>query len=176
MRPAQTKYVLPDLLAHGLRLVICGSAAGSASARAKAYYAGPGNRFWQVLFDIGLTPRRLDPGDFRLLLDHGIGLTDMAKTVSGPDSSLPRTADAPDRLRATIRRYRPQVLAFNGKRAAAAFQGTTTDRIDYGRQDAGLGPTAIHVLPSTSAAARRYWDPLPWQMLANAVRDPPAPR
>jgi TDG/mug DNA glycosylase family protein len=37
--------VLPDLLRPGLRVVFIGTAAGAASARAGAYYAGPGNQF-----------------------------------------------------------------------------------------------------------------------------------
>src|SRR3546814_13773735 len=49
--------VLPDVLAPGLRLVFCGSAAGRKSAELGAYYAGPGNKFWPTLYEIGLTPR-----------------------------------------------------------------------------------------------------------------------
>lgn len=37
--------MLPDLLRPGLRVVFIGTAAGAASARAGAYYAGPGNQF-----------------------------------------------------------------------------------------------------------------------------------
>ena len=33
--------ILPDVLAPGLRVVFCGTAPGTASARAGAYYAGP---------------------------------------------------------------------------------------------------------------------------------------
>jgi len=60
-----TPHVLPDMLRPGLRLVICGSAAGAVSATHGAYYAGPGNRFWRTLFEVGLTPRRLEPHEFR---------------------------------------------------------------------------------------------------------------
>ena len=41
--------VLPDILQPGLRVVFCGTAAGRASAKARAYYAGPGNSFWKTL-------------------------------------------------------------------------------------------------------------------------------
>ena len=41
--------MLPDVLPPGLAVVICGTAAGTASARAGAYYAGPGNAFWATL-------------------------------------------------------------------------------------------------------------------------------
>jgi double-stranded uracil-DNA glycosylase len=57
--------ILPDLLADGLDLVICGTAAGAVSAARGAYYAGPGNRFWATLADTGLTPRRSCPPNIR---------------------------------------------------------------------------------------------------------------
>jgi double-stranded uracil-DNA glycosylase len=81
--------VLPDLLQPNLRIVFCGTAAGTMSARRGHYYAHPQNKFWPILHAIGLTPRRLDPSEFRLLAEWGIGLTDIAKHVSGMDWQLP---------------------------------------------------------------------------------------
>ena len=66
---------LPDVLRPGLRLVICGSAAGAVSAARGAYYAGPGNKFWPILAEVGLTPRLLRPDEFATLPAFGIGLT-----------------------------------------------------------------------------------------------------
>jgi len=40
--------VLPDVLTPGLQVVFCGTAAGTASAKRGAYYAGPGNQFWPM--------------------------------------------------------------------------------------------------------------------------------
>ena len=51
-------HVLPDVLAPDLRVVFVGTAAGARSAAVGHYYAGPGNRFWHTLHEIGLTPRR----------------------------------------------------------------------------------------------------------------------
>ena len=56
--------LLKDLLAPGLKIVFCGTAAGEVSATRGEYYAGPGNKFWAVLHKIGLTPRRLAPGEY----------------------------------------------------------------------------------------------------------------
>src|SRR2546421_12020821 len=83
------KHVLPDVLRTGLRLVICGTAAGTKSAERQAYYAGRGNKFWQALHEIGLTPMRLQPDDYQSLVQYGIGLTDLAKHDSGSDTELP---------------------------------------------------------------------------------------
>lgn len=80
--------ILPDLLSPGLRMVFCGTAASTASARARAYYAGPGNRFWPILHAAGLTPRLLAPAEFGLLTDWGIGLTDVSKTAQGMDREI----------------------------------------------------------------------------------------
>ena len=159
--------VLPDVLAPGLRVVFCGSAAGAKSARLGAYYAGPGNRFWPTLHRVGLTPRRLAPGEFRSVLRYGIGLTDLNKAESGPDAGLSATGDGAAVLKAKIARHRPAFLAFNGKRAACVFLGLHA--VGYGVQPRRIGDTAIWVLPSTSGAARRWWDEAFWRALAGAV-------
>jgi TDG/mug DNA glycosylase family protein len=156
--------VLPDVLAANLRVVFCGTAAGRKSAEVGAYYAGPGNRFWPTLHEIGLTPRQLAPAEFHDVMAFGIGLTDIVKTASGGDHELdPGDFDAVG-LRAKMWRHAPLALAFNGKHSAKAFFGT--NKIEYGRQTEALGGTALFVLPSTSAAARRYWDIAPWRGLA----------
>ena len=80
--------VLPDMLISELNIVFCGMAAGNRSAAIRAYYAGPGNKFWRVLADMGLTPELLQPSQFRSLLDFGIGLTDVAKYASGNDVDI----------------------------------------------------------------------------------------
>ena len=166
-RPSATAEVLPDVLAPGLKVVFCGSAVGAKSAALGAYYAGPGNRFWPTLHRIGLTPSVLDAHDYRSVRDYGIGLTDMAKHESGSDAILSRAADDPAALAAKIARFRPAALAFNGKRAAGVFLGQP---LLYGVQPEPVGATALFVLPSTSGAARRFWDERPWFELAEFVR------
>lgn len=158
--------VLPDVLAPGLDVVFCGSAVGDASAKAGAYYAGPGNRFWETLAAIGLTDGELRPRDYQLVLTYGIGLTDMNKTDSGSDSSLSPGADEPAALRATLEKYQPAHLAFNGKRAAEVFFGA---KVSYGRQPEPVGATVVHVLPSTSGAARGFWDVRHWRALMDDI-------
>ena len=159
--------VLPDLLRPGLRLVLCGSAAGRESARVGVPYAHPGNRFWRTLAEVGLTPRRLEPGEAAQLLVFGIGLTDVCKTASGADRDLPRDADDVDRLRASIERERPEVLAFVGKRAAQVALGRR--RVKVGPQDVRFAGVETWVLPSTSGLASGVWDIEPWRALAARV-------
>jgi TDG/mug DNA glycosylase family protein len=155
--------VLPDVLADGLITVFCGSAAGAASARRGAYYAGPGNAFWPTLHAVGFTPYPLQPPAFRSVIRYGIGLTDLAKSVAGSDASLRSEHFDSDGLRVKILRYRPAILAFTSKRAAREFLG---QHADYGLQSERVGGTSVFVLPSPSGAARRYWDQTPWRQLA----------
>ena len=158
------------MLAPGLRVVFCGTAAGERAAAVGAPYAGPGNRFYRVLHLVGLTPRELRPTEFRDLLAFGIGLTDVAKHAVGRDHALtPADFDAAAVI-AKARRFRPGVLAFVGKRAALEVLGTAAG---YGAQEATIGPTRTWVLPSTSGAARAFWDVEPWRALAAACRAVP---
>lgn len=158
--------VLPDVLELGLKVVFCGTAVGKRSGELGQYYAGRGNRFWEILCDIGLTPRKLAPSEFRILPQYGIGLTDLVKNRAGNDNSLNPVDYDVCNFRSTIEKFAPAAIAFNGKSAAQVFLGYG---VNYGRQCERIGQTAIFVLPSTSAAARRYWDTKFWEELADFV-------
>ena len=155
--------ILPDLLAPGLDIVFCGTAVGAESARRRAYYAGPGNAFWPALARVGLTPRQLAPEEYAQLLTFGIGLTDLAKHVSGNDDILAHADFDGARLRALIERYQPKLLAFTGKRAAQQFVGR---KVAYGLLAERIAATRLFVLTSPSGLACRYWSIEPWAELA----------
>jgi TDG/mug DNA glycosylase family protein len=165
VRSAAASDVLPDVLAHDLDIIFCGTAAGSASARRGAYYAGPGNAFWRTLHRVGLTPRILEPEEFRRLTDWNMGLTDLAKTVAGSDHVLAKSHFEVARLRNRIVEYRPKFIAFTSKRAAEEFVG---HRVDYGVLTDTVGATRLFALPSPSGAARRYWNEAHWRSLGLA--------
>jgi TDG/mug DNA glycosylase family protein len=159
--------VLQDVLMPGLRVVFCGTAAGTASARARAYYAGPGNAFWETLQRIGLTPVQLAPAEFGRLPEYGIGLTDICKVLYGSDAEVGTVEFDAAGLHARIAAVEPINLAFNGKNAA---RGALERDVGYGLQPERVGGAGVWVLPSTSGAARRFWRIGPWQELASACR------
>lgn len=167
MMPAAGDDILQDLRRPGLRLVICGTAAGTRSAQIGAYYAGRGNKFWRTLHSTGLTPHLVAPEDWRSLDGLDIGFTDLAKRSSGMDKDLPKGAFDAGRLRGLIETHQPEILAFNGKTAAKAFFGRSL--VIYGRQEDQIGRTAIWVLPSTSGAASGAWNVEPWHGLAREI-------
>lgn len=152
--------MLEDLLIPGLKVVFGGTAVGHASARQGRYYAGGGNKFWDILFEAGFTTCRLSPEEYRLLPEFGIGLTDLLKGQEGMDRELDTSTFQRTEFVKKIRAISPLALCFNGKRAAELFYGRKEVR--YGRQEGKLGPTTVFVLPSTSAAASRWWDPKYW--------------
>ena len=155
--------ILRDLLAPNLTVVFCGTAVSKASARRRAYYAGPGNAFWPILFKVGMTPRLFRPEEYKSLKRYGLGLTDLVKEVSGSDNILSREHFDPKRLRTKILKYRPRVIAFTSKRAAEEFLGRP---VEYGLLREKIGDTALFVLPSPSSAARGHWKGNPWRELA----------
>jgi double-stranded uracil-DNA glycosylase len=169
---ASPSTILPDLLQPGLRLVLCGTAAGNVSARRGHYYAHPQNKFWATLHAVRLTPHRLDPSDYASLVTWGIGLTDVAKNASGMDKQLPAGSLgrlACEDLRRRILAHRPAILAFTSLAAGRSFLG---GHAGFGEQDETIGATRLWLLPSPSPAANGNWPAHQhwWRKLAEAVR------
>lgn len=160
------------MLAPGLSIVFCGTAAGTESARRGCYYAHPQNKFWRTLVNIKLTPRLLDCAEFALLPQFGVGLTDIAKTVSGMDKDL--TSEHLGRaacraMEAKIRACAPRFLAFTSLTAGRRFLRRGAG---FGEQPETIGATRIWVLPSPSPAANWNWaaNESWWRALAAAAR------
>jgi TDG/mug DNA glycosylase family protein len=170
--PTVGRPVLPDVLAPGLRIVFCGTAAGTVSAARSAYYAHPQNRFWSALHSVGLTPRLVKPEEFDQLPQWGIGLTDIAKYVSGMDGELPPSAlgaQACAELKAKIAASEPGWLAFTSLAAGRRYLGAAAG---FGEQPDRIGRTRLWLLPSPSPTAGWNWDRNKhwWRMLADAAK------
>jgi double-stranded uracil-DNA glycosylase len=130
--------ILPDLLRPGLRLVFCGTAAGTVSG--------------------GGGPRLLAPAEYPLLLDWGVGLTDLAKYVSGMDRELPAGSLGDSARKALSRRIeaaRPAILAFTSLTAGRRYLKRDAG---LGEQAETIGATRIWLLPSPSPTATWNWE------------------
>lgn len=168
MRPETP--ILPDLLVPGLKLVFCGTAPGTVSAQRGHYYAHPQNRFWRTLYAVGLTPRLLAPCEFRELLTYRIGLTDIAKHVSGMDKALPPGAlgrEAAAALRLRVGAVAPRILALTSLNGGRRVMGA---KARAGEQAEKIGGTRVWILPSPSPVAQWNWNQDIWQALGDAVR------
>jgi double-stranded uracil-DNA glycosylase len=148
--------VLPDYLAPGLRVVICGTAVSTHSASRGHYYAGPANEFWPLLHYAGLTPVLLTPEDDARVLEFGLGLTDLAKNVAASsDTGLSPDYEV-DEFVEKITRFQPAWVAFHGKTAgkAAAKALGHGSAVSLGTQPWAIGetsPTSTRTGASTSA-------------------------
>lgn len=159
--------MLPDILRPDLQIVFCGTAVATASAERGHYYSGRGNKFWQLLHDACFTPVRLGPEQDVLLLQYGIGVTDLVKDKA---QSHDRGLDfsAADRTASVLRSADPRWIAFNGITAGrvAATQLKLARRRDLrlGEQSWSIGESRVFVLPSSSGAnaTMSYQSKLEW--------------
>ncbi|MGE3544470.1 MAG: mismatch-specific DNA-glycosylase, partial [Kofleriaceae bacterium] len=87
-----------DVIARGLDVLFCGINPGLFSAAVGHHFARPGNRFWPTLFASGFTPRLFDPDEERLLLELGLGITNLVARATATADELAR-----DELRAGAR-------------------------------------------------------------------------
>lgn len=155
--------LVPDLLAPNLKLVFCGTAPSTASAKANAYYAKPGNRFWPTLHQVGITPHRFAPQEYPKLLTLKVGLTDLCKAHAGTDAALPEGAFDAAAFKQKMLRYQPRMIAFTSKNAAQIWLGHP---VAYGLQSEKLGRSELFVLTSPSGLATRFFDVEIWRALA----------
>lgn len=161
-----TNDILNDVLSRGMIIVFCGNAVGTQSKEAGAFFAGKGNKFWQILSDLKLTDRKLEPREYKQVIKYRIGLTDLVKTQFGSDNAVKASNNDRNILRAKIEKYQPKILVFNGKKAAQIY--FKKRKIEYGEQKGeDIGITKIFVLPSTSGAANGYWDIFYWRKLSS---------
>ncbi len=144
----------PDrtLLRPGVELVIAGTV-GRGRAPTQ-YYAGVGNRFWELLHGSGLVPEQLGPDDAERLPALGIGLTDLViERVERAGHEPEMVVHRPPFDRA-VSDVEPRAVAFVSKTAASWYARGAGERLPraYGE----LGWTVVgrpaFVLPGPSGA------------------------
>ena len=143
---------LDDILGPGLRLVIVGTIAAWDRAEREHYYATPGNSFWLLLHESGLTPRQLSPHEDHLLPTFGVGVTDLVRTErSRPGHSPVFDLAALDRA---LRSSAPRVVAFVSKTAATSYARAAGQRLPrgYGELSWQVADRPAFVLPGPSGA------------------------
>ena len=147
---------IPDVVAPGLAVLFCGINPGLWSAATGHHFARPGNRFWPALYRSGFTPRLLRPEEQDELLDHGLGITNVAArgTARADELTAAELVAGAAVLAAKVERYRPRWLAVLG--VGAYRTGFDRPHATVGRQPDPIGGAQVWVLPNPSGLNAHY--------------------
>ena len=144
----------PDrsLLRPGLRLVITGTVGHG--RRPERYYAGPGNRFYELLQGSGLVGELLGPDQVGRLPDLGVGLTDLVLERVERGGHEPEVVVHRDPFDRVVRAVAPRAVAFVSKTAATWYARGTGERLPQGYGELGWAVAGVpaFVLPGPSGA------------------------
>ncbi len=156
---------LPDLLRDGLDLVFIGINPSLYSAAQGHYFARKTNRFWPAFSRSVLSERarralgveRLEPLHDVMLLEHGIGFTDVVKRPTARADQLDPAefAEATVALVEKLRTTQPRIACFQGMMGYRPFlriHDKTLPKPVLGEQPIRLGRTRLFVVPSPSPA------------------------
>lgn len=155
-RPSKAELVaaagstVPDLIAPGLRVLFCGINPGLYSGATRHHFARPGNRFWPALHRAGFTPRLVSPWEEELLLEYGLGITNLVarSTASAAELTVDELRAGRRRLERKVRRYAPRWIAVVGIGAyRAAFE---RPQAGPGLQPERLQGSGLWLLPNPS--------------------------
>ena len=145
-----------DLVGPGLRVLLCGINPSLLSAATNCHFGNPANRLWPVLHQAGFTDRRLHPSEGAELLERGIGVTNFVNraTATAAEISDDEIRAGMERLRTTVRTWRPAYLA---------LLGLSAYRVGFGRPKASVGAqpedfegAKVWLLPNPSGLNAHY--------------------
>lgn len=153
------RYTLEDYLEMDLDMVFVGINPSLMAAHRGRYYAGPGNHFYKLLHESGLTPRFVSFEEDYKLLQYGIGLTNIVTRPTRSSADLKRTEikEGARVVEEKLRLYKPRIAVFNGKCIYDVFADITgRSPFCFGLQPERIGDTAIWVTPSSSARCANF--------------------
>ena len=147
-----------DRIRPGVRVLFVGINPGVRSALTGHHFAGYSNRFWKLLHQSGLVPEPVTYLDDDRLPEWGYGITNVVgRATPGIDELKPEEYVAGRlRLRAKVRRYRPEIVAFVGITVYRAMYPERRGPVTMGLQEERLGETAVFVLPNPSGRNANY--------------------
>ena len=161
-----------DLLQKNLNIVFIGFNPSIRSSEVCHHYANPTNRFWRILYEAGLTPRKYLPAEDAELLKLGYGFTNIVSrpTKGAADITRKEYEEGRVELKEKLTFYKPQFACYVGKGVYQEY--TKKKSIDWGFQQVSEVPGIIDfVAPSSSGLVRMKIDEVTaiYRLLAQAV-------
>ncbi|QXE02643.1 mismatch-specific DNA-glycosylase [Terribacillus sp. DMT04] len=146
---------IPDHLEKGLRLLFIGFNPSVRSAETGHHYANRNNRFWNILYQAGITDRKYEPYEDRTLLQEGIGFTNIVArpTKAAADITKEEYIEGAGLLREKLAHYQPKIACFVGK--GVYQQYGNVKQTNWGLQKAPVTSAVLEfVAPSSSGLVR----------------------
>lgn len=137
---------LPDVVAPGVSVLVCGLNPSPSSAVDGVAYAKPGNRFWPAALDAGLVPADRDPS---AALAAGVGFTDLVKRTTRRAAVLSETEfiEGHARVGRLIAWVRPSVVCVVGLQG---WRSAVDARATAGWQREEWSGARVYLMGSTS--------------------------
>lgn len=150
---------IPDHLQKNLDLLFVGFNPSIRSGETGHHFANPNNRFWKILFEAGLTPRKYQANEDYKLLELGYGMTNIVSrpTKAADEITKEEYQKGREILIKKITEYQPKIVCFVGKGVYQEYSKKRT--IPWGRQHESIVLGTIDfVAPSSSGLVRMKLD------------------
>jgi TDG/mug DNA glycosylase family protein len=150
---------ISDHVKEDLKLLFVGFNPSIRSSELGHHYGNPNNRFWRILFETGLTPRKYQASEDGKLLELGFGFTNIVQrpTKAAAEITTEEYKVGREILRKKIEEFRPRVVCFVGKGVYQEYSGLKV--MPWGRQTESIVTGTIDfVAPSSSGLVRMKLD------------------
>lgn len=148
-----------DHIKENLNILFVGFNPSIRSSETGNHFANPNNRFWRILYESGLTPRKYNPSEDADLLELGMGITNIVArpTKAADEITKEEYKEGKDILKTKIEQLKPKVVCFVGKGVYQEYSGLKN--VPWGRQEEAVVPGTIDfVAPSSSGLVRMKVD------------------
>ncbi len=148
-----------DHLKEDLKILFVGFNPSIRSSELGHHYANPNNRFWKILYEARLTPRKYEAVEDTKLLDIGYGFTNIVQrpTKAADEITKEEYKEGKEILKWKIEQYKPKVVCFVGKGVYQQYSGRKM--APWGKQNESVVPGVIDfVAPSSSGLVRMKMD------------------
>ncbi|GLB61265.1 mismatch-specific DNA-glycosylase [Cytobacillus sp. NCCP-133] len=150
---------IKDHLKKKLDLLFVGFNPSIRSGETGHHFANPNNRFWKILHESGLTPRKYDPTEDFQLLELGYGMTNIVSrpTKAADEITKEEYKEGREELIKKISELKPKIVCYVGKGVYQEY--SRNKKLPWGVQDESVVPGTIDfVAPSSSGLVRMKID------------------